>query len=85
MNNKPLNKNHQFYFYCEYCGKTFFENVFKVTRQSQFISKLINSNDPISQYLEPKLCCNHCFFNLKKQSYYQILSNRNSKKLISKL
>lgn len=85
MIKQPIKNNHTVLLQCEYCNKRFCENIFKVTRQSQLISKLINGNDPISQYLEPKICCNCCFFNLKKETHYQILSNKNLKRFIPKL
>ena len=82
-------ENHQVFLSCEYCHEPFIENIFKVTRQSEFIYQLINIADnddgPISSCLEPKICCHPCYL-MKLKSHYQVLQNqRKLKKFIPKL
>lgn len=60
-NQQPIKNNHKVLLKCDYCNKQIIENVFKVTRQSKLIWKLMNSSDPISQHLEPKICCHACY------------------------
>lgn len=95
--NKPFNininkNNHQVFLYCEYCNQGFIENIFKITRQSELVWKLIHMRNPISQHLEPKICCNSCY-SIKMNTIqsnqepvnYQILPTRELKKIIPKL
>lgn len=81
--NLSLRHDHKYFFQCEYCKRKCTENVFKVTRNSEFVWKLIHIKNPISQHLEPKLCCEKCYLDklnliqphTKGPVHYQVIPN----------
>lgn len=83
VNINVIKNNHKALFYCEYCDQPFVENVFKVTRQSQRIWKLMNRSDPISQHTEPKISCNACYTT--NYNIQTLIDQRKLKNLKSRL
>lgn len=90
--NKPYKHNHKALLNCEYCGCFIVENVFTVTKNSELIWKLTYLNDPISQHLEPKICCSICYSKkinsvrtVPESTHYQVLPTHQLKKFNPKL
>lgn len=92
IKNEPLKQCHKALLKCEYCNNNFVENIFQVTRNSELVWKLIHIRNPISQHLEPKICCHACF-SIKigciqsdlEPIHYQVLPTRELQKFIPKL